>query len=90
MVKGISKRVIVVKAPISSIFDEAIFILREDSPSSDMDAEKILKEACAAADEYVRSNCMEKKRVDLKKLSLFLLFSLFFVAAVIFALMLFL
>ena len=60
MVKGISKRVIVVKAPINSIFDEAIFILNENSASS-VDAENILKEACLLADGYVKKNCPERK-----------------------------
>ncbi len=67
MVKGISKRVIVVKTPIGSIFDEAIFILREDSLSPDMDAKQILKEACAAADEYVKNNCVDSARFRFKK-----------------------
>ncbi len=61
MVKGISRRVVVVKAPLGSIFDEAIFIMRDDSQASDIDAEKILREACSAADEYVRANCREQK-----------------------------
>ncbi len=64
MVKGISRRVVVVKAPVGSIFDEAIFIMRDDVPSSaDVDAEKILREACAAANEYVRTNCRAKSKL---------------------------
>ena len=63
MVKGISKRVIVVKAPISSMFDQAIFILNENSfSSSSVDAKGILEEACAVADDYVRANCNTKKK----------------------------
>ena len=62
MVKGISRRVVVVKAPVGSIFDEAIFIMRDDVPSSsEVDAEKILREACSAADEYVKANCKPRK-----------------------------
>ena len=33
MVKGVSKRVIVIKSPDRRIFDEAIFIVREDITS---------------------------------------------------------
>lgn len=73
MVKGISKRVVVVKTPINSIFDEAIFILNETADSS-VDAENILKEACLLADGYVRRNCPEK-RIP-KKLSILLAASL--------------
>ena len=57
MVKGISKRVIVVKSPVSNLFDEAIFILNEGMLSSSVDSENLLREACAAADEYVRRHC---------------------------------
>ena len=64
MVKGISRRVVVVKAPIGSIFDEAIFIMRDDAVSApDVDSEKILREACAAADEYVRTHCRQKRNL---------------------------
>ena len=57
MVKGISKRVIVVKSPVSNMFDEAIFILNEGMLSSSVDSENLLREACAVADEYVRRHC---------------------------------
>ena len=63
MVKGISKRVIVVKAPVSSIFEQAIFILGDNALStSSVDAENILREACAVADDYVRSHCGGRRR----------------------------
>ncbi len=69
MVKGISKRVIVVKAPIDSMFEQAIFILNENAASSPIDAEKVLNEACAAADIYVKEHCRHKKNSGaLKKL----------------------
>ena len=60
MVKGISRRVVVVKAPVGSIFDEAIFIMRDDL-STDIDSEELLREACSVADEYVKKNCDRKK-----------------------------
>lgn len=53
MVKGISKRVIVVKNPDPALFEEAIFIIREDvfvrSPASD-----VIKEAQRAANDYLK------------------------------------
>lgn len=65
MVKGISKRVIVVKAPVSSMFEQAIFILGDSALSgSSVDAENILREACAVADDYVRSHCGAKRRIS--------------------------
>ena len=77
MVKGISKRVVVVKAPVGSIFDEAIFIMRDDL-SSNVDSEKILREACCAVDEYVKQNCAPKKAA-FKKMSLFLMLFTFII-----------
>ncbi len=64
MVKGISKRVIVVKAPVSNLFDQAIFILNESVlTEGSVDAENILREACAVADEYVREHCGMRRRL---------------------------
>ena len=58
MVKGISKNVVVVKSPQNDLFEEAIFILKEDSTArAGVDAEHILREACAVANEYVTRNC---------------------------------
>ena len=81
MVKGISRRVVVVKAPIGSIFDEAIFIMRDDL-STEIDSEKLLREACFVADEYVRTNCSQKRRLFRKKTLLFALF-LFVLALIV-------
>ncbi len=69
MVKGISKRVIVVKTPISSMFEQAIFILGDDALSTpSVDAENILREACAVADDYVRSHCGHRPRFSKQKI----------------------
>ena len=46
MVKGISKQVIVVHAPEPQLFEQAIFILREDALKGDgVTEEALLKEA---------------------------------------------
>jgi hypothetical protein len=47
MVKGISRQVIVVQSPDRKLFEQAIFILREDA--SDVTDEQLLKEAKKAA-----------------------------------------
>ncbi len=71
MVKGISKRVIVVKTPVSNLFDQAIFILNEGALSgASVDAENILREACAVADEYVRTHCGSRRCHTKKKVLL--------------------
>lgn len=49
MVKGISRQVIVVKSPEPKLFDQAIFILRDDVPRDGITDEMLLKEAKIAA-----------------------------------------
>mgnify|MGYP001079756397 FL=1 len=50
MVKGISRRVVVVRPPNPGIFEEAIFVIRETHESP----RDILREACAVAESYLR------------------------------------
>lgn len=45
MVKGISKQIIVVNAPEPKLFEQAIFILREDVTGEGITDEILLKEA---------------------------------------------
>ena len=47
MVKGISRQVIVVQGPDRELFEQAIFILREDAP--DVTDEALLKEEIGRA-----------------------------------------
>ena len=57
MVKGLSRRVIVVKAPDERIFEQAIFIIREDFVASSGVSEKeVLRQARRAANEYLSSS----------------------------------
>lgn len=63
MVKGVSKRVIVVRTPDDSLFAEAIFILNESALNKGArDSESVLREACAVADDFVLQNCGGEKR----------------------------
>ena len=55
VVKGITRRVIVVKAPDPRYFEEAIFIVKEDVSVSGVDAKAVLKEAEAVAARFVKS-----------------------------------
>ena len=54
MVKGTTKRVIVVKSPDPRIFEQAIFIVREDYAGQG-GASEILRQAQKVADDYIRS-----------------------------------
>lgn len=56
MVKGTSKRVVVIKSPDPKVFEEAIFIVREDYLSEGgVSAKDIVKEAQRVARMYSRS-----------------------------------
>ena len=57
MVKGVTRRVIVIKSPDRRLFDEAIFIVREDALTDPgVTPGDIIKEAQDVADNYVRSH----------------------------------
>ena len=57
MVKGISRQVIVVQSPDPKLFDQAIFILKENMGEGITD-EALLKEA----DRVIRSSNTERKK----------------------------
>ncbi|WP_294472414.1 translation initiation factor 2 [uncultured Intestinimonas sp.] len=56
MVKGVSKRVILVKEPDPKYFEEAIFVLREEAFGQGVSAEQVLREARQAAKSYLRGS----------------------------------
>ena len=57
MVKGINRQVIVVNSPDPKLFDQAIFLLREDAFSSaGTSPEQVIRQARQAADGYLRKN----------------------------------
>ena len=65
MVKGVSRRVIVVKSPDPRLFEQAIFIVKEDAvQGGGMTADKVLAEARQAARHYVRRNSKWGKEVS--------------------------
>ena len=55
MVKGISKQVIVVHSPDPKLFEQAIFILKEDAQG--VTDEQLLKEANRALHSQVTDGC---------------------------------
>jgi hypothetical protein len=57
VVKGTTKRVVVVKSPDPKIFEQAIFIVREDyAGKNGADSSDVLREAQRVADDYVRGS----------------------------------
>ncbi len=64
MVKGVSKRVVVVRFPDTRVFEQAIFIVREDGAARHgISADNVLHEACKIADGYVQRNRRLPKRM---------------------------
>ncbi len=57
MIKGISRRVIVVRSPDRRFFEEAIFIVREGALSgAGITAEQVVEEARRVADGFVKKH----------------------------------
>lgn len=53
LVKGTNRRVIVVRSPDPQLFEEAIFVLREDGKTP-QDADLVLEQAGRAAGDYLK------------------------------------
>ena len=67
MVKGISRQVIVVRSPDPKLFEQAIFILRENALGKDgMSDRAILRQAQQAAGSYVPSGKQRRHLTTLK------------------------
>ncbi|MBQ5799312.1 MAG: hypothetical protein IKD01_05790 [Oscillospiraceae bacterium] len=57
MVRGMSRRVIVVDAPDTDLFEQAIFIVRNDALSREgVSSQQLVDEACRVARSYTRSH----------------------------------
>ena len=69
MIKGTSKRVVVVNNPDPKIFEQAIFIVREDVfKRPDRSKGDILREARQVADRYIKSTVLPPRRSLLLRL----------------------
>ena len=62
VVKGTNRRVVVVRSPDPKIFEEAIFVIREDLFHQGTSADKVLAEARQAAGAYLRRTTGTPKR----------------------------
>jgi hypothetical protein len=60
MVKGVTRRVIVIKSPDPKIFDEAIFIVKEDVLHKAVTQEEVIKEARETANQYINKHIQKK------------------------------
>ena len=64
MVKGVTRRVIVVKAPDPRLFEQAIFFVKEEALNNDgVTAEQVLEEAKRVANSYIKKNSTWGRRL---------------------------
>ena len=56
MVKGISRRVIVVESPDPHIFEQAIFILSNDAAGGGVSSQQVVEQAVRIAKSYARTH----------------------------------
>ena len=64
MVKGTSRRVIVVDSPDTNLFEQAIFIIRSDIAAKEgVSAQKLVEEACRVAKNYSRTHSPRRSRL---------------------------
>lgn len=62
MVKGINKRVVVIRPAEKGIFEEAIFIVRGEALNDKgVTADDIIREACRAADLYMKNSSVKHR-----------------------------
>ncbi len=61
LVKGVSRRVIVVREPGAELFEEAIFIVREDCLRGGVSAEEVMRQARRAAGQYLRQRALPQR-----------------------------
>ena len=61
MVKGLSKRVVTVRFPESNVFEQAIFMVREDIPKAAAQID-IVAEACRIAGKYAKQPLSNSSR----------------------------
>lgn len=60
MVKGTTRQVVVIKSPDPRIFDEAIFIVREEAAHRGVSSREVLAEAQTVANRYIAAHRVPK------------------------------
>ncbi len=63
MVKGISRRVVVVDSPDPNIFEQAIFIIRNDSADG-VSSQQLVEQAVRIAKSYARTHTAPRRRLQ--------------------------
>lgn len=61
MVQGVSRQVIVVRSPDPRLFEQAIFIVKENAFGSGVSADAVVQEAQRVASGYIRRSAQSKR-----------------------------
>ena len=65
MVKGITRQVVLVKSPDPRLFEEAIFIVKEEAAAREgVSDQQVLEEARRAANGYLKNNRAWSRRLE--------------------------
>lgn len=65
VVKGITRQVILVKSPDPKLFEEAIFIVKEEAMNREgISAEQVIRQARQAADGYLKGNRVKRSLLE--------------------------
>ena len=63
VVKGTNRRIVVVRSPDERVFEQAIFIIRDDYLRKEKNSvDKLLEEASRTANDYIRKTAPKKQR----------------------------
>ena len=68
MVKGITRRVIIIKSPDPNIFDEAIFFVKDEPFNKGVSRQEVLRQARNVAEDYLTSHSGRKIKFRLTPL----------------------
>ena len=68
MVKGVSRRVVVVESPDQRFFEQAIFILRSDAAGEGVSSREVVEEARRVARDYASGSGGVRRFRDLSPL----------------------
>ena len=65
MVKGITRQVILVKSPDPKLFEEAIFIVKEEAMNREgVTPDQVIRQARQAADGYLKRNRIKRSLLE--------------------------
>lgn len=65
MVKGVAKHAVIVSSPEPKLFEQAIFIVREEMDEQGISAQEVVAQAQKLADKYLREKSYKRGKVKI-------------------------